>query len=156
MTVFVSGAGLSCLTVYNLRMLGYWMPYVRCKTAGCYAGKHMPLPYPSPPKITLNQPSWPTDAWQPVLICRHCELGYVYTAQNVGWESFHKPTRAPHDNFLAYELKCAQKDCSLPVKLYAGIPATISTRDMDTRLESESRKAKSPQVMVRFYPLMSS
>ena len=123
-------------------MPDYWMPFVRCKTQNCIRAKPIFLPYPNPPEATLNQPQWPTDTWEPFLICKHCGRGYKYTSQDVGWRSSAIPS-LPSEIFVLYlELKCAHVDCELPVKLYLYSDSAMTKKYRDTKLQSGSHKAK--------------
>jgi len=122
-------------------MFGYWMPFVRCKTPSCSRGKPTFLPYPNPPEVSSNRPLWPTDAWQPFLICRHCELGYEYTKQDVEWRSSPIADLSPELSVLDIEVRCVQNNCEFPVKLYLSADSATTKRDRDRKIESGCRKA---------------
>jgi hypothetical protein len=102
----------------------------------------MPLPYPNPPEVSPNQPEWPRASWKPILVCRHCGLGYAYTALDVEWYSAPNRDPLPQNSFLCFELQCEQKGCEVPVKIYLGMTPTIDKMGMGKRLESASKKVK--------------
>lgn len=133
--------------------LGYWMPFLRCKTPNCFQGNPIFLPYLNPPEGSLNQPEWPPNPWKPFLICKHCGRGYEYRAQDVDWHT--SPTQTlPPDIFVLYiELKCAQEDCEFPVKLYLYSDSAMTTADRDSKLKSGSTRAKCQEGYVYHAPL---
>jgi hypothetical protein len=117
--------------------LGYWQPIVRCKTPDCTFGKPTFLPYPNLPKITEDQPEWPTDDWQPFLICKHCGRGYSYSKIDVQWGSNQNKHGLPENNSVLYiGLKCAGKNCEFPVEVYLGFDISKNEKRRNALLES--------------------
>src|ERR1700674_2995496 len=126
----------------HMSLLDYWKPVVRCKSPSCLFGKPTFLPYPNLLEITQDQPKWPTDAWKPFLICKHCGHGYVYSKKDVEWASSQNKSGLPEHNSVLYiELRCAQKDCKLPVKLYLCFDDSKKEKHRDRMLEQGTDNA---------------
>ena len=115
---------------------GYWQPIVHCKNPECFFGKPTFLPYPNLPQVAEAQPEWPADDWTSFLICRHGGHGYHYTKADVEWSSSQNKNGLPGTNLVLYvELRCAQKDCALPVKIHLGFDDSMKDRHRDGMLE---------------------
>jgi hypothetical protein len=82
------------------------------------------------------------DAWKPFVICKHCGLGYERTARDVEWHSSPTPYLQPEMFVLYIEMRCDQKDCKFPVKLYLNSDSAMTKTDRDAKLESGSRNAR--------------
>ena len=125
-----------------MSLLGYWQPIVRCKNPDCTFGKPTFLPYPNLPKITEGQPAWPKDDWRPFLICKHCAHGYNYSKMDVEWGNSSNRNGLPEYNQVLYiELRCAQKDCKSPVKLYLGFDDSKKEKHRNKILERGNSNA---------------
>jgi hypothetical protein len=121
---------------------GYWQPIVRCKTPDCFYGKSTFLPHPNLPEMTELQPEWPPDTWKPFLICKYCGRGYHYSKKDIEWTSSQYESGLPdNDLMLCAELRCANKDCELPVKVYLGSDICKKIRETNSRLKEGNNGA---------------
>jgi|HubBroStandDraft_6_1064221.scaffolds.fasta_scaffold482940_2 hypothetical protein len=129
---------LSILAPYNFHMSSeYWQPIVQCKNPECFSGKPTFLPFPNLPTMNEAQPDWPADDWQPFLICMHCGIGHIYSRDDVEWSAANNKNGLRENQLIQYaELKCAQKTCGHPVKVYLKFDDTMNDKDRDRMLET--------------------
>lgn len=85
----------------------FWSPVIACHTPGC--AKQNRLPYPTPPEITENPPSWPKGGWPIVFVCPSCGHGYEYLALEVQWRQF--PTPGPSSPLSPTIALCCEFEC---------------------------------------------
>jgi hypothetical protein len=128
-------------TRYISRMdTGYWQPVAQCKNPECFSGKPTFLPFPNLPTIEEAQPEWPVDDWKPFLICMHCGRGYNYSKDDVEWISANNKHGLREHHLIQFvELACAEKSCSLPIKVYLRLDDTISEKERIKLLETGSK-----------------
>lgn len=131
--------------VYTLLMLlpDYWQPIVRCKTPDCFDGTPTYLPHPNLPEITELKPDWPGEHWKAFLICKYCGRGYRYSTKDVEWVSTQNKGGLPaNDLMLLAELRCAQQECDLSVKVYLGSDIRKKVRETNGKLKEGSGGAE--------------
>ena len=113
------GARSSCLWSC-LMAETFWSPTIHCHNPAC-SEPTIRLPYPNPPEISANPPSWPTGTFRVVFVCPICGRGYEYLAPDVHWRQF--PTPGPSQpqspTICVYcEYKCAHENCAIKARHY--------------------------------------
>jgi len=132
--------------------MSYWIPTVNCKNPDCLFGKPTFLPYPSQVVVSPNHPNWPEDGWKAFLVCQHCGHGYEYTAQDVRWGGNANPGLPPHNIFVCVEVKCAQKDCEFPLKIYMFVGEDVPKKTVHEKVLGGSSKASCQKGHTQAFP----